>query len=95
MTKLIQKAWLKPYIDINTKLREQGNIIFRKTFLKLRNNAIFGRTLENMRKHRNIKFVATERNRNYLISEPNYHTTKFFTENVLATKMRKNQIIMN
>ena len=95
MTKLIQKAWLKPYIDINTKLREQGNIIFRKTFLKLRNNAIFGRTLENMRKHRNIKFVTTERNRNYLISEPNYHTTKFFTENVLATKMRKNQIIMN
>ena len=43
------------------------------------NNAVFGKTTENVRKQRDIKFVATERRRNYLISEPNCHTTKFFT----------------
>ena len=42
-----------------------------------------------MRKHRNIKLVTTERRRNYLVSEPNYHTTKYFTENLLAIEMRK------
>ena len=53
------------------------------------NNAVFGKTMENVRKHRDIKLVTTERRRNYLVSEPNYHTTKFFTENVLAIEMKK------
>ena len=48
-----------------------------------------------MRNHRNIKLVTTERRRNYLVSEPNYHTTKFFTENLLAIEMRKTQILIN
>ena len=51
--------------------------------------------MENVRKHRNIKFSTTERRRYYLVSEPNYHNTKFFTENLLATEMRKIQILMN
>ena len=59
------------------------------------NNAVFGKTMENVRKHRDIKLVTTERRRNYLVSEPNYHTTKFFTENLLAIEMRKTQILMN
>ena len=53
------------------------------------NNAVLRKTMENVRKHRNIKLVTTERGRNYLVSEPNFHTTKFFTENVLATEMKK------
>ena len=48
------------------------------------NDAVFGKTTENMRKRRNIKLVTTDRRRDYLVSEPNYHTTKFFTENLLA-----------
>ena len=56
------------------------------------NNAVFGKTMENVRKHRDIKLVTTERRRNYLVSEPNYHTTKFFTENLLAAEMKKSQI---
>ena len=58
------------------------------------NNAVFGKAMENVRKHRHIKLVKTER-RNYLVSERNYHTIKFFTENVLAIEMRKTEIVMN
>ena len=53
------------------------------------NNAVFGKTMENVRKHRDIKLVTTERRRNYLVSETNYHTTKFFTEHLLAIEMKK------
>ena len=55
------------------------------------NNAIFGKTVENVRKHRDIKLVTTERRRNFLVSEPNYHTKNLFTENVLAIEMKKNR----
>ena len=57
------------------------------------NNAVFEKTMENVRKHRNIKFVTTERRRNYLVSEPNYHTTKFFKENLLAIEMKKQRYL--
>ena len=50
--------------------------------------------MDNERKHRDIKLVTTERRRNYLVSEPNYHTTKFFTENLLATEMKKKTEIL-
>ena len=50
--------------------------------------------MENVRKNGNIKLVTTERKRNYLVSEPNYHTTKFFTEIVFEIEMRKTQIFM-
>ena len=87
--KFNQKAWLKPYIDINTKLRQKAENNFEKDFLKKMNNAVFGKTMENVGKHRNIKLVTSKRRRNYLISEPIFHTTKFFTENLLAIEMKK------
>ena len=59
------------------------------------NNAAFGETMENVRKHKDIKLVTTDRRRNYLVSQPNYHTTKFFTENLLAIEMKKTEILMN
>ena len=93
--KFNQKAWLKPYIDMNTKLRQKAKNNFEKYSFKLVNNSVFEITMENMRKHRNIKLVTTERRRDYLVSEPNYHSTKFFTENLLAIEMRKFQILMN
>ena len=58
------------------------------------NNAFFWITMENVRKRRDVKFVTTER-RNYLVSEPNFHTTKFFTEHPLAIEPKKPQILMN
>ena len=83
MIKFNQQAWLKPYIDMNTKLRQKAKNNFQKDFFKLMNNAVFGKTMENVRKHRNIKLI-TETRSNYLVPEPNFHTTKFFTENLLA-----------
>ena len=59
------------------------------------NNAVFEKNMENVRKHTDIKIVTTERRRNCLVSEPNYHTTKFFTENLSALEMRKIEILMN
>ena len=59
------------------------------------NNAVFGKTMKNVRKHGEIELVTTERRRNYLVSEPNYHTTKFFIENLLVIEVNKIEIFMN
>ena len=90
-----QEAWLKPYIDMNTKLRKEAKNDFEKDFFKLMNNAVFGKTMENVRKHRDIKLVTTDKRRNQLVSEPNYHTTKYFSENLLAIQMKKIKVKMN
>ena len=89
--KFNQNAWLKPYIDMNTDLRKKAKNDFEKDFFKLMNNAVFGKTMENVRKHRDIKLVTTERRRNYLVSEPSYPITKLFTENSLAIEMKIKQ----
>ena len=62
---------------------------------KLMNNSVFGKAMENVRKHGDIKLVITERRRNYLVPELNYQTIKFLTEKLLAMGMRKTQILMN
>ena len=93
--KFNQKDWLKPYTDMNTKIRQKAKNNFEKDFFKLMNNVVFGKTMENVRKYRDIKLVTTEMRRKHLVSEPNYHTTKFVTENFLATEMKKTQILMN
>ena len=54
-------------------------------------NAVFGKAMENVRKHRDIKLVTTDKRRNQLVSEPNYHTTKYFSENLMAIEMKKNK----
>ena len=74
---------------MNTDLTEKARNDFEKDSFELMNNKVFGKTLENVRKHRDIKLVTTERRSNYLVSEPNYHSAKFFTEHLLAIKMKK------
>ena len=72
-----QEAWLKPYMDMNTELRKVANSDFKKDFFKLMNNSVFGKTLENIRKDRDIKLVTTNKKRSKLVSEPNYHTINY------------------
>ena len=78
---------------MNTELRKQSKNYFEKDF-KLMNNSVFGKTMENVRKHRDIKLVTTDKRRNQLVSEPNYHTTKSFSENLLAIEMKKTKVKM-
>ena len=57
------------------------------------NNVAFQKTMENVRKHRDIRLATTDRRRNYLVSQPNYRTTKSFTENILVTEMKKQRYL--
>ena len=86
-----QEDWLKPYIDMNTKLRKEAKNDFEKDFFKLMNNSVFGKAMEDVRKHRDVKLVTTDMKINKLVPEPNYHTTKDFSENLLAIEMKKNK----
>ena len=61
---------------MNAKLRINAKNDFRKNFFKLMNNALSKKTMENVRNYRDIKFASSEVRRNYLVSGPNYHTTK-------------------
>ena len=90
-----QEAWLKKYIDMNTESRKKASNDFIKYFFKLMNNAVFGKTMENVRKHRDIKLVKTDHKRNKLVSEPNYHTMKLISENLSIIKMKKVKVKMN
>ena len=80
---------------MNTELRKQAKNDFEKDFFKLMNNSVFGKIMENVRKHRDIKLVTTDKRRNQLVSEPNYHTTKWFSENLLAIEIKKIKVKMN
>ena len=64
-------------------------MILKKTFFKFINNAVFGKTMKNVRKHSDKKLVTTKRRRNYLVSEPNCHKIKFFTEYLFTIEMKK------
>ena len=77
---------------MNTELRKQARNDFEKDFFKLMNNVIFGKTMENVRKHRDIKLITIDKRRNQLVSKPNYHTTKWFSENLLAIEMKKTKV---
>ena len=80
---------------MNTELRKKAKNDFKKDFFKLMNNAVFGKTMENVRKHRDNKLVTTDKRRNQLVTEPNYHAIKSFSENLLAIEMKKTKVKMN
>ena len=80
---------------MNTKLRTEGKNDFEKDFFKLMNNIVFGKTMENVKKHRDIKLVTTGKRRNQLASEPNYHTSEYFSENLMAIEIKKTKVKMN
>ena len=93
--KFNKKEWLKPYIDMNTELRKAAKNDFKKDLFKLMNNSVFGKTIENIRKHRNIKLVTTDKKRSKLVSEPNYHTINLISEDLSIIEMKKTKVKMN
>ena len=90
-----QEAWLKPYIDMNTELRKLAKNDFEKYLFKLMNNSVFGKTMENIRKHRDIKLVTTDKKRIKLASEPNYHTINLISKDLSIIEMKKTKVKMN
>ena len=90
-----QEEWLKPYIDMNTELRKAAKNDFEKDLFKLMNNSVFGKTMENIRKHKDIKLVTTDKKGSKLVSELNYHTTNLISEDLPIIEMKKTKIKMS
>ena len=91
MIQFDQEAWLKPYIE----LRKHAKNDFEKDFFKLMNNSVFGKTMENVRNHRDIKLVTSDKRRSILVSEPNYHSSKCISKDLMIIEMRKVEVKMN
>ena len=90
-----QREWFKPYIDMNTGLRKAARNDFEKDLFKLMNNSVFGKTMENIRKHRDIKLVTTDKKRSKLVSEPNYHTINLISEDLSMIEIKKTKVTVN
>ena len=87
-------AWMKPYIDFNTQLRTKAKNDFEKDFFKLMNNSVFGKTMENIRKHRNIKLIMTEEKYLHTVMKPNFKSGVRFGENLMGCEMGKIKVVM-
>ena len=90
-----QLPWLKTYIDFNTQLRMAATNDFEKDFFKLMNNSVFGKTMENIRKHSNIKLVTTEEKYLRTVMKPNFKSGVLFGENLMGCEMGKIKVVMN
>ena len=90
-----QSPWLKTHIDFNTQLRTAATNDFEKDFFKLMNNSVFGKAMENIRKHRNIKLVTTEEKYLRTVMKPNFKSGVLFGENLMGCEMGKIKVVMN
>ena len=93
--KFNESEWLKPYIDKNTNLRALAKNNFEKDFFKLMNNAVFGKTMENIRNRVNIKLVNTGEQFKKLAAKPNYESRKIFNENLVSVHMKNTSLTMD
>ncbi|XP_050505347.1 uncharacterized protein LOC126883727 [Diabrotica virgifera virgifera] len=93
-----QSAWLRPYIELNTRLRAAATNDFGRNLYKLANNSVFGKTMENIRKHRIVKLVRSWNGRygaKNLISSARFHSRKIFNENLVAIELIKSDLVFN
>ena len=93
--KFVESEWIKPYIDMNTKLRAKAKNSFEKDFYKLMNNAVFGKTMENIRNRKDVKLVNSVEKLRKLIAMPNFVNRKIFSENLVSVHMKKTKLTMN
>lgn len=90
-----QSCWLEPYITANTIRRTNATTAFKKDFFKLINNSIFGKCLENQRKHKNVQLVTDPKMLIKLVQKPNFQTSIVINKNLVAVSMEKTVIKMN
>ena len=90
-----QLAWMKEYIDFNTKLRTAAANDFEKDFYKLMNNAVFGKTMKNIRKHRNIKLITNREAYLKAVMKPNFKSGVRFGSNLMGCEIGKIKVVMN
>ena len=90
-----QSAWMKPCIDFNTQLRSKETNDFEKDFFKLMNDSVFGKTMENIRKHRNINLVTDRDTYLKIVKKPNFKSGVSFRENLMGCEMEKIKVVMN
>jgi len=90
-----EKAWMKPYLDLNTKLRTESTNDFEKDFFNLMNNSVFGKTVENIRSRVDIRLRTSEKTAEKLVSMPGYERITIFSEDLVAVHMHKTKINFN
>ena len=92
-----QSPWMEPYIRMNTECRKQAKSVFEKDLYKLMNNSVFGKTMENVRKHVDVQLVRgnEEARLRKLIAKPSYYDRKIFDEELVAIHMQKSKLVLN
>ena len=95
MIEFKQSAWMKEYIDFNTKLRTAAKNDFKKDCYKLMNNSVFGKAMENIRKHRNIKLVNNEKEYLRNVMKPNFKSAMLLGSELMECEMGKVKVVMN
>jgi len=90
-----QEPWLKNYIDINTSLRKKAKNTFEQNFFKLMNNSVYGKTIENITKRQDIKFLVERKKALKYISKINFKKETIFSKHLVAVHMNKEKIIFN
>ena len=90
-----QSPWIKPYIDLNTRLRQEAQNKFEQNFAKLMNNSFFGKTCEDVRKYKDFKIALTERRASKLINKPTCKRSKIYGENLVTFQLQRDSITMN
>ena len=90
-----QSAWLKPYIDCNTKLRTEAKNNFEKDFFKLINNSVFSKTIKNIKKHKDIQLITNRKSYLKTVMKPNFKSGIFFCSSLMGCEMGKIKVVMN
>jgi hypothetical protein len=90
-----ESAWLRKYIDLNTSLRTAATNDFERDFFKLMNNCVFGKTMEDVEQHLDVKLVTDSATLNKLVAKPNFDRNVIFSENLVATRVKKTRVLYN
>ena len=90
-----QNRWMKAYIMLNTRLRKDAKNEFEKDFFKLMNNSVFGKTMENIRNHKDMKLVTSDKKYQKHVTKPKFKDGHPFSKHLFAVEMGKREITMN